>query len=73
LEGIENPLNLLTKNPDVALRSLRKYPSIWSELDYHIQVTTIKDGEIMAQPTLLELVKQAKSVSCRVDPIIPGI
>jgi hypothetical protein len=73
LEGIKNPANLLTKNPDVALRSLRKYPHVWSELDYHIQVTTIKDGEIMSQPALPELVKEAKSLSCRVDPIIPGI
>jgi hypothetical protein len=73
LEGIKNPINLITKNPDVALKSLRKYPSIWKELDYHVQVTTIKDGKIMDQPSLSTLAKEAKSVSARVDPIIPGV
>ena len=72
LEGIENPINLITKNPDVALKSLRKHPRIWENLDYHIQATTIKDGLIMHQPSLPKLVKEAKSLSCRVDPIIPG-
>jgi hypothetical protein len=73
LDGINNPLNLFTKIPYVALKSLRKYPSIWEKLDYHIQVTTIKDGEIMGQPGLAELAKEAKSISCRPDPIIPGM
>jgi hypothetical protein len=73
LEGIDNPLNLFTKFPHVALESLRKYPLIWQNLDYHIQVTTIKDGEIMDLPALPELVKEAKSISCRVDPTIPGM
>jgi hypothetical protein len=73
LEGIVNPLNLITKNPYVALKSLRKYPDRWRKLDYHIQITTLKDGQIMDQPSLPELVKEAKSMSCRVDPIIPGM
>ena len=72
LAGVKNPLNLFTKNPDVALRSLRKHSLIWEKLDYHIQVTTIKDGKIVYQPSLSKLVKEAKSMSCRVDPIIPG-
>jgi len=73
LDGIKNPINLITKIPSVALKSLRKYPDVWNRLDYHIQVTTIEDGRIMYQPSLLKLVKEAKSISCRVDPIIPGI
>lgn len=73
LEGITNPLNLYTKFPHVALESLRRYQRIWENLDYHIQVTTIKDGEIMDLPALPELMKEARSISCRVDPIISGI
>jgi hypothetical protein len=73
LRGIPNPINLITKNPDIALKSLMKYPSIWEKLNYHIQVTTIKDGEILDLPSLPELVKKAKSVSARIDPIIPGV
>ena len=64
---------MITKNPDVALKSLSKYPKIWEKLDYHIQITTIRDGEIMYSPNLSKLVKKAKSVSARIDPIIPGV
>lgn len=73
LKGIYNPLNLITKLPGQALASLRKHDGIWKDLDYHIQVTTLKDGEIMDMPELPALVREAKSVSARVDPIHPGM
>ena len=66
--------NLITKLPDKAREVLTEYPEIQT-LPYHLQVTTMMDG--VPIPDIVDKVERllevAKSVSCRVDPFVPGI
>lgn len=70
----ETKFNLITKLPYFATRAIVTYPEI-NEVPYHIQVTTMKDGQPIQQiiEEIVELLTVAKSVSCRVDPFVPGI
>lgn len=66
--------NLITKLPDRAREVLEEYPEIQT-FPYHIQVTTMQDG--VPIPDIVDKVERllevAKSVSCRVDPFVPGV
>lgn len=67
--------NLVTKRPELALESLTDHPDLWDGVDHHIQVVALQDGilnESFTLEVLKGLVQTAKSVSVRIDPLIPG-
>ena len=70
----EARFNLITKLPSIALQTFKQYPEL-TDVPHHIQVTTMMDG--IPIPGIVEEVKalipQVSSLSCRVDPYVPGI